>query len=439
MLGLGKSGLSAARHCARAGASVLAADERPAEALAGLAELPNDVELQLGEPLPDASGFDLVVPSPGVPPERYRAAARRVIGDIELASQALRVPLVAVTGTNGKSTTVCLLEAMLRAAGWRAQAAGNLGIPALELLGRPLDAAVLEVSSFQLEATEAFAPKVAVVLGITPDHLDRHGDLAHYVAAKRRSVESQRADDWAILDFDCEHARGFGGATRARVVPLSQRPGPEMAEHERAAWLELDAAVLWSRGQSTRIGLEALPLEGRHNRKNALAALCAAWVLGADPEKAAGALPGFEGLPHRCRRIGVVAGVRYVDDSKATNPGAAAEALQGFERKVIWIAGGRGKGLAFDALARVARERASYALLIGEAAEALQRALGAGVPSERAGDLRRAVARASALAREGDIVLLAPACASFDQFESFEARGRAFADAVAELAKGGLR
>jgi len=318
VLGLGVSGRSAARFAADRGARVLAADERPAERIEGLATLPPEVEVAAGAPFPDPRAFDLVVPSPGVPAARW-AGARLAWGDLELASRALRAPIVAITGTNGKSTTTLLIEALLRAAGLRARAAGNLGTPALDLVGEPLDAVVLEVSSFQLEAVDAFRPRVAVVLNVTPDHLDRHGSLEAYAATKARLLRRMEPDDAAVLSFDDPLVRAMSAGTRARCVPFSTR-GPL----ERGACLDAGAALLREPGRpALRVPLDALRLAGAHNRENALAALAAVQAFGADVERAAFALATFEGLPHRTEAVATVAGVRFVNDSKGTNPGAA--------------------------------------------------------------------------------------------------------------------
>lgn len=437
VLGLGVSGRSAARFCASRGARVVAADAREADAFGDLSDLSelSDVELVLGEPQPDPADFDLVVPSPGVPRERYAERAKRVCGDIELAWQALEIPIVAVTGTNGKSTTVSLVEAMLRAAGLRTRAAGNLGTPALSLVGEPLDAAVLELSSFQLETTEGFAPKVAVVLNVAPDHLDRHGSFEAYVAAKRRILELQSESDFAVLNWEDPVVRGMASATAARIVPFQRTPGPR--PEPPCAWLDLDVVVLETPDGPLRLSLEGMSLAGSHNRENALAALTAVWAAGADPERACEALVDFQGLPHRCEVVGTIRGVMYVDDSKATNTSAAQSALEGFEQPVVWIAGGRDKGLAFDELAEVAGKRVRVALLIGEAAPAIERALAARVPVERPESLGAAVRRAAECAEPGDVVLLAPACSSFDQFASYEERGEHFRSAVEALAEGG--
>jgi len=433
VLGLGISGRSAARFAALRGAEVVAADERPADRIEGLGQLPPGVVLRTGAPFPDPAPFDLVVPSPGVPAARWRERARRAWGDLELAWRALAAPIVAITGTNGKSTTTLLALAMLRAAGLRARAAGNVGTPVLDLVGEPLDAAVLEVSSFQLEATEGFRPRVAVVLNVTPDHLDRHGSLAGYAAAKARLLARQEPSDAAVLSWDDPIVRAMGEGTRARVVPFSTR-----AALDRGACLDAGAALLREPGRPTlRVPVDTLRLEGAHNRENALAALAAVWAFGADPLHAAGALASFAGLPHRAEAVATLRGVLYVNDSKGTNPGAACRALEGFARPLVWIAGGRDKGLDFSELAACAAGRVRAAVLIGEAADKLAAALAGRVEVHRAAALDEAVRRAAELARPGDVVLLSPACASQDQFRDFEERGERFRQAVAALAETG--
>ena len=430
VLGLGLSGRSAARFCAARGALVVAAEERPAERLSGLDAIPPGVELRLGAPFPDPASFDLVVPSPGVPAARWRERAREAWGDLELAWRALEIPILAITGTNGKSTTTRLVEAMLRAAGLRVRAAGNVGTPVLDLVGEALDALVLEVSSFQLEATEGFRPRVAVVLNVTPDHLDRHGSVEAYAATKQRILRRQQPSDAAVLSADDPLVRAMADHTRARVVPFSTR-GPL----ERGACLDAGAALLREHGRPPlRVPLEELRLAGAHNRENALAALAAVWAFDVDPLRAASALAGFQGLPHRAEAIASVRGVRFVNDSKGTNPGAACRALEGFAGPLVWIAGGRDKGLDFSELAACAAGRVRAAVLIGEAADKLAAALAGRVEVHRAAGIDEAVLRAAELARPGDVVLLSPACASQDQFRDFEERGERFRQAVAALA-----
>jgi len=427
VIGLGLSGRSAARFCAERGASVTATDRRELAELGDLAGIPASVHLVTGSSGPDPAAFDLVVPSPGVPHAQYADRARVVWGDIELAYRALEVPIVAVTGTNGKSTTVRLIEAMLRSADMRACAAGNVGTPALSLVGAPIDVAVLEVSSFQLEAVDAFRPRVAVVLNVTPDHLDRHGDIATYAAAKARIFARQEAEDVLVLNVDDPLVAEMARAARCRVYATS-RLGPV----ERGLFHDCGAAVWRDGGRSARMDLSGLPLPGVHNLDNALAALCAVLALGVDPAGAMRGLRDFRGLPHRCEIVSSSGGVTWVNDSKATNPGAAVRSLESFDAPLLWLAGGRDKHLDFTDLARVAASRrVKRALLFGESAEKLARALGDRVAVSRVDDLDAAVAEAAREAEAGDVVLLAPACASFDQFANYEERGDAFRRAVA--------
>ena len=431
VLGLGVSGRSAAAFCAAHGAEVTAADERDPAKLPGLDSLDARIALSLGRPFPDPADFDLVVPSPGVPPARYRARAKRVWGDVELAYRALPVPIVAVTGTNGKSTTTMLVEAMCNEAGLRARAAGNLGPPALGLVGAPLDVAVLEVSSFQLESVEGFRPAVAVVLNVTPDHFDRHPSFEAYAEAKRRVLSTQRADDTAVLGVDDPCVRGFAESAPGRVLTFSTR-GPVA----RGAWLDAGDVVLragdappHAHGARAplRLSQAGLPPQPPENR---LAALCAAVALGADATKAWRALATFRGLPHRLEPVARSRGVLYVDDSKATNPAAALRALASFGETLVWIGGGRAKGLDLGELADAVAARARAAILLGESAPALEQALRGRVAIERVASIEEATARAAAHAQPGDVVLLAPGCASLDMFRNYEERGARFAAAA---------
>jgi UDP-N-acetylmuramoylalanine--D-glutamate ligase len=426
VLGLGRSGRSAARFLAERGARVLAADERPAEALEGLGELDERIELALGRPFPDAEGFDWIVPSPGIPIGRWRESAARAVGDVELAWRALSVPVVAVTGTNGKTTTTRLIEAMLRSAGLRAEAAGNVGRPALELVGRPLDVAVLEVSSFQLEATRAFRPRVAAILNVAPDHLDWHGSFEAYAAAKARIVSNQADDDVAIANAADPRARAIGSRAAGRRFEFRAQGGT-VAE---GAWWDSGAAVLRIGGEMLRVPLDALATGTAPPVDDVLAALLAVRALGVDPAKAARGLATFELGPHRGQEVARGGGVGWLDDSKATNPAAAIHALAALAGPVVWIAGGRAKGVDLLPLADFAAGRVRAAILLGEAADALDAALADRVPTRRVSQIEEAVQLAGTLARPGDRVLLAPGCASLDQFQSYEERGERFGHAA---------
>ena len=429
VLGLGMSGRSAARFCAERGAAVTAADERAADALGDLGELTGRVELVVGRPFPDPAGFDLVVPSPGVPRERWADRAREALGDVELAFRHLHVPVVAVTGTNGKSTTTRLVEAMLLASGLRARAAGNVGAPALGLVGEPLDVAVLEVSSFQLESASRLRPRVAAVLNVTDDHLDRHRSFAAYLEAKARLLANQTPEDHAVLNADDPVVRGMAHRTRAHVRYF--RATGAVAD---GAWWDAECLVLSTPEAVRRIPVERFGLVGRHNRENAAAALLAAAAVGADPARAARALTDFRALPHRAEIVARVGGVTWIDDSKATNVGAALRALESFGGPLVWIAGGRAKGADLRPLADAATKLRA-ALVLGEAGPALAELLRGRTRVECVPDLDAAVRRAASLAAPGDIVLLAPACSSLDQFRNAEERGERFRAAVAALAR----
>jgi UDP-N-acetylmuramoylalanine--D-glutamate ligase len=273
---------------------------------------------------------------------------------------------------------------------------------------------------------------VAVVLNLAPDHLDRHGDLAAYRAAKARILANQEADDVAVLNAASPEVASMAEDARSRVMRFDRR-GPPAEAGAGCAWFDAGAIRLRLGDELSRVPLDGLALPGLHNAENVMAALLATSAFGVAPATAAAALPDFAALPHRAETVASRGGVDWIDDSKATNPHAAASALESCERPVVWIAGGRDKGLDYDGLADVARDRVREAVLIGEAAPKLALALQGRVPCSDVGTLARAVARAAEVARDGDAVLLAPACASQDQFASYEDRGRAFREAVAAL------
>jgi UDP-N-acetylmuramoylalanine--D-glutamate ligase len=429
VLGLGITGRSAAAFCVERGARVTVADDR---ADADVRGLPASLSVVLGAPSPDPAAFDLVVPSPGVPFARYGARAKCAWGDLELAYRALAVPIAAVTGTNGKSTTVRLLEAMLRAAGLRARAAGNVGDAALGLVGEALDVAVLEVSSFQLEAVDAFRPKAALLLNVAPDHLDRHGDMAGYLAAKLRLFARQDAADVAILSADCPVVAKLEERDFAAPVWRFSVRGPVA----RGACYDAGALVLRLGASEQRLSLDSLPPLLGPLRSNTLAALLGAVALGAEPSRALGALASFRALPHRCELVAETRGVRWLDDSKATNPSAAVAAVANLPGPLLWILGGKDKGLDFAELLEAPIARVKKALLIGDSADAIAASLSGKLAFEKLETLARAVSRANELAAPGDTVLLSPACASFDQFANYEDRGRQFAELAQALTRG---
>ena len=440
LLGLGSSGLAAAGALADSGASVLAWDDSPgprrAAAAAGVA---------LAEPAGwDWAGLDALVLSPGIPlthPEPHPAvlSARRascpVIGDIELLGEAAPAAhVVGVTGTNGKSTTTALLGHLLAGAGREVAVGGNLGPPALSLpaLGRD-GIYVLECSSYQLDLIERMRFDTAILLNVSPDHLDRHGDLSGYIAAKRRLfLDRPSGGQVAVVGTDDE-------AGRALLAELETRDGWRLVPIGVGRTIPGGVSVLdgiLHEGEAPAAdlaGIDTLP--GAHNHQNAAAAFAAARSLGLTRAEAAGGLATYPGLPHRQETVAVIDGVRYVNDSKATNGEASRHALVCY-RAIYWIAGGRPKA---DGLAAVLPElhRVRRAYLIGEAEAAFAAEIGGRAPVERCGDLARAVAAAHRDAQRerppGATVLLSPACASFDQWPSFAARGDAFREAAGRL------
>ena len=428
VLGLARSGRAAVDLLLRAGAAVAAYDRNPA----ALRDLPAGVEIVTGATAPDFARFDAVVASPGVPV----AAHPKLVPEVDLAAEFLDAPLVGVTGSNGKSTTTVLIGEMLRGSGFDTGVGGNLGTALCALVGRGHTRIVAELSSFQLEHAKRLRADVAVLLNLAPDHLDRHGSLAAYGAAKARLAELQRPEAWLVVNRDDPWARAVGRSAPARVL--------EFSTEERltsGACLDGKDVVLVRDGAiALRVPQGALSTAARRPVANALAAALAASLAGASPEAIRSTLERFEGLPHRVRDVCVRAGVRYVDDSKATNPAAAVASLLAQTAPVVWLAGGRNKGLDFAPLADTARRAGvRLAIVYGESAAELERALAGACPVSRVETLADAVTRAAESARPGDVALLAPACASFDQFTSFEDRGQRFAELARALpdARGG--
>ncbi len=442
VLGLGKSGLSAARALSEGGAKLRAWDDDSDRRAAGHEAGVNLVD-------PKGGGWDgiaLLVPSPGVPLDHWAVATARVaeveiVGDVELLGRTVpEARYVGVTGTNGKSTTTALIGHILGLAGRPAAIGGNFGPPALDLdrLG-PDGTYVLELSSYQLDLTADLAFDAAVLLNITPDHLERHGDMANYVAAKRRIFRRGDRDGAAIVGVDDGPSREIFEALSAegqrRVIPVCV--GQPIAGGVAVIDGVLHDATGGPQQAAERVVLDlakAPALPGAHNWQNAAAAYATARALELDSAVAAEALMSFPGLAHRLETIATIDGTRYINDSKATNAEAAARALACFEN-IHWIAGGRAKAGGLEPIAPHLA-RVAHAFLIGEAEEIFAAALEGRVPYTRCGDLAAAVAEATAHAqgKTGAVVLLSPACASFDQWQDFEARGDAFRSLVAELA-----
>ncbi|HVS16748.1 MAG TPA: UDP-N-acetylmuramoyl-L-alanine--D-glutamate ligase [Thermoanaerobaculia bacterium] len=433
--GLGLSGRAASRLLLRHGVRVLAVDDRdPAAApdheladltarsgfearpAAALERLPDDVEV--------------VVASPGVPPERLLLAAARerglpVIAEVELAFRCLDGTVVGITGSNGKSTTTALAGALIAAGGRSVAVCGNIGEPLSEVVEGPAGRVfVVELSSFQLEAIDRFRPRAAALLNLAPDHLDRHHDFESYAAAKQRLFERQGEGDFAVLNADDQRVRDVALPPAVRRRLFSRR-GPV----GDGCYVLEDRVVEVAPGEPPRtlFALEDLRLEGAHNLENAMAAALLARGLEVGPEELAAGLRGFAGLPHRVQRVGELRGVAWVDDSKGTNVAATLRSLEGFgDGTVHLILGGRGKGADFAPLREAVASKARAVYLIGESASALEAALRLPERTRRSETLERAVGAAAESAHAGEVVLLSPACASFDQFESFVDRGRTF-------------
>ncbi len=437
IVGLGKTGLACARYLAARGVAVAVTDSRvhPPGLAALRDELP-DVAVFLGGFSEEAlNGANQLVVSPGVAPGAGFVAAARarglpILSDIEIFARAVETPVAAITGSNGKSTVTALLGHMAETAGRRVRIGGNFGTPALDLLpAAGIELIVLELSSFQLELTDSLAPAVATVLNVTPDHLDRHGDIDAYAAAKARIFH--RADV-AVVNRDDARVAAMPAPGQA-VVSFGLDSPPSGAdfgvrEHRGEAWL--------ARGRKRILPTDAVGIRGGHNLANALAALALGTALDLDSTAMADALGNFRGLPHRMARVADINGVRWYDDSKATNVGATVAAVQGLAGPLVVIAGGDGKNADFAPLAAAFKGKVRAAVLLGKDAARLAGALDGYVPCLDVATMEAAVAAAEHLARPGDTVLLSPACSSLDMFENFEARGWAFATAVKRLANG---
>lgn len=433
IIGLGKTGAATARHLAGLGYQVAVTDTRAAPP--GVTRLRADV--------PDAALFlggfsaqalthaDLVVLSPGVSPsepfvQQAVAQGLPVVGDIELFARAVRAPVVGITGSNGKSTVTTLAGQMAERAGRRVGIGGNLGTPALDLLDTARDLYVLELSSFQLEMTESLQCAAAAVLNITPDHMDRYADVAAYAAAKARIFTHAQV---AVVNRDDALTLPLGARAARQLTFGLQAPGNDDAfgilAHAGTQWL--------ARGTTPLMPVAELRIRGAHNIANALAALALGYAIDLPLDSMLEVLQEFRGLPHRTELVAEIGGVLYLNDSKGTNVGATLAAVNGFAEPLVLIAGGQGKGADFVPLGEALARRARAVVLIGQDAPLIEQAIAGRVPVEHAASMDMAVRAARKLAQPGDVVLLSPACASFDMFENFEHRGQAFVTAVREL------
>lgn len=436
VLGLGLSGEAAAELLLREGAVVTVIDDGESPELmerAGRLRA-KGVFVALGERGRDIpERCELLVMSPGIPPEHpvIRRSGERgvpILGEVELAYRFLPGRLIAVTGTNGKTTTVSLLTGIFRRAGLPAVAGGNNGYPLSRVVldGGDRSPVVAEISSFQLERIDLFRPEISVLLNITPDHLDRYREMANYRSAKLRLFRNQGSGDRAVIP---ERLRSLLTAVVPPEVEMVTwgGEGGMVRREEGALWLN-------RAGQRERIcGEDEIPLRGKHNRENVMAAATVALICGVPVLAIREAVCSFRGLPHRLEYLGEVSGVHFYNDSKATNPGAVAAALGSFDRPVIWLAGGSEKGLDFSLLKPRLSKSVKLALLIGESREKLRRLVEGVIPFQMASSLEEVVSIASRRAEPGDSVLLSPGCASFDMFTNYRERGEIFKDLVRKL------
>jgi len=440
VVGLARTGIATALFCAERGAHVTATEARPESEIAETAAKLRaaGVTLELGGHRSETfTEKDLIVPSPGVPPMMPALAAARAIGipvwsEIELAWRFLRGRLICITGSNGKTTTTSLIGHILEAAGFPVQVAGNIGTPLISRVDISSDASftVVEASSFQLESISAFRPDIAVLLNLTPDHLDRHGSIEAYSRAKARMFENQAAGDAAVINAEDAIAPQYAPA-EPRLFWFSR-----LKRVANGCYLRGDEIVFRCEGAETvLLERKHIGLRGSHNLENVLAAACAARLAGAEPAAIAEGVRTFAGVEHRIEYVATISGVEYYNDSKATNVDATLKALDAFPGNVLVILGGKDKGSDYRILRQTLRSHARMALLIGSAADKIEAELAGVIPVERADTMARAVEIASRHAKTGDIVLLAPACASFDQFENYEHRGRVFKQLVRELEK----
>jgi len=455
VVGLGKSGVASALFLKAHGARVTVSDTKSGD------ELRNEIPVLLDHGITVETGGhgdrtfrgqDLIVLSPGVPVDapplvQARALGEAVIGEIELAALFLPGPIVAITGSNGKTTTTTLTGEIMTAAGFPTLVGGNIGTPAISLVDRaqPETVIVLEVSSFQLETIRTFRPKVAVVLNVTPDHLDRHRTFEVYVDAKARIFENQKggenqqgdqnqqAGDFAVLNADDPTCVAIASRTRAQVFWFSRQK-----EVQQGAWVS-DGKIVFrdSSRQREIMQVSEIPLKGAHNLENVLAAVCAGALMGCAPEKIRQAVRDFKAVEHRLEFVATIGGVDYYNDSKATNVDATIKAIESFPANIHLILGGKDKGSDYAVLNELLRQRVKRVYTIGAAATKIESQIvspkSGGPEVVHAETLENAIRKANAVAQPGDVVLLAPACASFDQFKNYEHRGEVFKEIVRGL------
>lgn len=442
IIGMGKSGVAAAKALAAGGGVITITDTKSqAELTEAFSELEGwPVRIVTGgcpEVVPEK--FDLVVTSPGVPiwAEPLKEAVNYdipVLSEVELAYRFAKGPLVAITGTNGKTTTTALIGQMFKDAGFPVSVAGNIGIPLIqEVLHKPPEHIfVVEVSSFQLEWVEDFHPKVALITNITPDHLERHGTMEEYLGVKARIFKQQTAADYTVLNYDDPRIRELASLTPGQVIFFSR-----LHKLKKGVFVNNGKIYININGHEEPVcAAGELTIPGAHNLENALGAVAAGWAMGLSGRQMADTLRSFPGVPHRLEKVAVINGVEYINDSKGTNPEAAVKALEAFDKPIVLIAGGSRKGnVDFSVFAQKIREKVRELILVGDTAHEIRMAVEqVGFTKARiVKDLAEAVAVAAELAQPGEIVLLSPACASFDFFRNFDHRGEVFKELVHRL------
>ena len=444
--GLARSGLAMTRFLTEQGARVTVTDQATADGLGDFARQAEELGARLelgGHRLETFTKADLVVISPGVPHhlgplEKARQKGIPVIGEIELASRFIKVPIVAITGTNGKTTTTEMVGRILAASGRRVFVGGNIGNPLIEIVAshHELDVIVAEISSFQLDTTISFRPQIAVLLNISADHLDRYPDMQTYVASKAKIFTNQQPRDTAIINGNDPRVQGVKDLIAARRLTFYRSNDPATAPADAAAVVSADRLILQVPGSGRKVvELSNAGLLGAHNRENMAAAALAAMSAGADLEAVKSVLNRFEALGHRLEPVATIDGVHFVNDSKATNIDAVIRALECFSGPVVLIMGGRNKGYAFNALRNHVRQRVKKLIVMGEAAAEITEMLGdlPALGTTRVSDMQEAVRTAFETAAAGETVLLSPACASFDMFGNYAERGNEFRRQVEAL------
>ncbi len=444
MVGLGKTGVGLCRFLAARQARVTATDSAAATELApALTALQGlDITLEVGCPQPAHwQNFDLIVASPGVPPELpwlQDAVSKGIplIGELEIAGHYLHLPVAAISGTNGKTTTTTLVGEMLRASGRRPLVGGNIGTPLVDLVDRQAqaDCLVLEISSFQLDTAPSFKPHAAALLNITADHLDRYPNFQAYADSKALLFRQQGPENLAVLNADDPLVAALAPHLKSRVYLYSSRKPLMVGAWKTDQTLKVQLAA--ADDLAIDFPLADIALPGEHNLENLMAALLIALEMGATPVGCAEILANFRGLPHRLQWVANLAGIDFFDDSKATNVGAVVRSLEHFNRPVVLIAGGRGKGGDYSPLFPWLHRKVKQLILLGESSQTMAAAFAGHAPLKTATDMAHAVSLAFAAAVPGDVVLLSPACSSFDMFRDYAERGRVFQQAVRSLDHG---